>query len=181
MKRTGLRIAAAAVLLVSGVSGLWAQSGGMKHGADHGKMVRSERDFVEQMVFHHQEAIDTAVLIAETTADAGVRDLAEAIVASQNAEVLALRRYFARWYGALPSPRSYKPMMRDLNKVSGPKRTVQFVEDMIVHHEGAVAMSEKVLTLAGVRPETRTLAEAIIRAQEGEIAWMKAWLEDGGS
>jgi uncharacterized protein (DUF305 family) len=178
MKRTGLRVAAATVLLLTVGAGLWAQSAGMKHGADHGKMVRSERDFVEQMVFHHQEAIDTAVLIAETTEDAEVRQLAEAIVASQSAEVLALRRYFARWYGGLPSPKSYKPMMRDLNKVSGPKRTVQFVQDMTVHHEGAVAMSQKVLTLAGIRPETRELAQAIVLAQNEEIAWMRRWLED---
>lgn len=71
-------------------------------------------------------------------------------------------------------------MMRDLNRVSGQWRTVQSVEHVIVHHEGALAMSEKVLTLDGIRAETRALAEAVIRAQNEEIAWMRDRLQRGG-
>lgn len=168
----------AAWLLIA-ATGLPAQSSHGGHGggaAQHARMVRSEKDFVEQMVFHHQEAIDTAMLIAESGTDPAIRQLAETIVRTQNEEVLALRRYFARWYDGLPSPRSYRPMMRDLKRVSGPQRTVQFLEDMITHHEAAVAMAEKVLTLAGIQPETRALAAAVINAQNEEIAFMKGWL-----
>lgn len=50
----------------------------------------------------------------------------------------------------------------------------QFIDGMIVHHEGAIAMAQQVLA-EGEHPELRQMAEAIIAAQQGEVEQMHNW------
>lgn len=52
-----------------------------------------------------------------------------------------------------------------------------FIEQMIPHHDGAVAMANLALQRAE-RPEIRTLATAIITAQTTEIQSMNTWYQD---
>jgi uncharacterized protein (DUF305 family) len=65
-------------------------------------------------------------------------------------------------------------MMAGLEGVQGDAFDRAFLSEMIVHHEGAVAMAKAALTNAE-HVEIKQMAEAIISAQNAEIAQMRAW------
>lgn len=65
-------------------------------------------------------------------------------------------------------------MMEALEGKTGDAFDQAFLSEMIVHHEGAVAMAEAALEHAG-REEIKTMANAIIAAQKSEIEQMQAW------
>jgi len=56
---------------------------------------------------------------------------------------------------------------------------VAFMQGMLAHHRGAVEMSEVALKY-GKDAKVRDLAVRIIKAQQGEIAEMEAWLKERG-
>jgi uncharacterized protein (DUF305 family) len=56
---------------------------------------------------------------------------------------------------------------------------VDFAKGMIAHHQGAIDMA-KIELQYGKDAEMRKLAEDIVKAQEGEIAFMKGWLAKNG-
>jgi uncharacterized protein (DUF305 family) len=70
-------------------------------------------------------------------------------------------------------------MHEAMNIVFTGNADVDFVRGMIPHHQGAIDMARTVIAF-GKDPTVRKLAEEIIRAQEGEIALMREWLNKNG-
>ncbi len=66
-------------------------------------------------------------------------------------------------------------MMKDAPAQTG-NADADFVKGMIPHHQAAIDMAKVVLE-HGKDPEIRKLAADIIKAQDGEIAWMREWLK----
>ena len=82
--------------------------------------------------------------------------------------------------GQMQGTGTMESMMHDMNAElegkTGDAFDRAFLEQMIVHHQGAVEMAEKVLEVSK-RPELIKLANDIITAQKGEITQMSAWKE----
>jgi uncharacterized protein (DUF305 family) len=67
-----------------------------------------------------------------------------------------------------------------MNMNLGPKDQafdLRFIDGMMPHHEGAIAMAKEALQKSN-RPEIKQLAQNIINAQQQEIAQMKTWRSD---
>ncbi len=67
-------------------------------------------------------------------------------------------------------------MMSGLNGKTGDGFDKAFLEEMIIHHQGAVLMAESALKNAK-HQEIKDLSIGIISAQNNEIAQMKGWLK----
>jgi uncharacterized protein (DUF305 family) len=95
----------------------------------------------------------------------------------------AMQHGQAKASAAAPSTAAYKAvamrMHKDIAIAYSGDADVDFVKGMIPHHQAAIDMA-KVELEYGKDEKTRTLAQAIIKAQEAEIADMQAWLKARG-
>ncbi|NCN52767.1 DUF305 domain-containing protein [Candidatus Parcubacteria bacterium] len=187
MKQTTIIVLVLGALLLGGVVGVYMttmsnqepESNDSVAVMDHGDSmhVTSEKAFLEGMIPHHQEAIDTArEVLARGGTTEEIRTLATNVVAAQESEVASMKEWYRAWYDVpyTPSP-MYMSMMRELEPLSGTAIDRAFLEDMIGHHQGAIAMAES------VRPyiehtEITLLANAVVETQTAEILEMKRLL-----
>jgi len=139
--------------------------------------VESEREFLEEMIPHHQEAVDTAKeVIARGGSTPEIKALVEGIVTAQETEIASMKQWYEAWYGeAYKNNDTYQPMMRDLSTLNGAELDKTFLQDMIMHHMGAIMMARNVEAVAE-HDEVKALVEAIIRTQSEEIQTMRAML-----
>lgn len=125
--------------------------------------------FAQRMSDHHRMAIEMARLELKSGKDARVRKAAQQVIADQQKEIALMAGWIKAWSGKAYAPTSM-PMALD---PAAPDRS--FLEGMVPHHEGAVAMAK----LAATRSSTaavKTLAAQIVRAQTAEINLYKTWL-----
>lgn len=148
---------------------------GMMGGMDHGMMmVSSEKEFITEMIPHHQEAVDTAKqVLARGATTPEIKTLMKNIITAQEKEIADMKSWYQMWYGTPYQPSgNYEPMMRDLSKLSGNELDKVFLEDMVMHHMGAIMMAHSVQSYIE-HDEVRNLTKAIIETQSEEIQLMR--------
>ncbi len=165
--------------------------------SDHSKMQHSEMQsspgadsapfelqFLDTTIKHHQGAIDMALLAATRAQHAELKTLAKRIIDDQRKEVQQMTQWRARWFGeANPAVNMDIPGMKDgmkgvdLEKLDSLKANdfdLEFIRQMIPHHEDAIAMANDVKPRE-TYAELKTLSEAIVKAQTAEIEQMRVW------
>jgi len=156
----------------------WLGTGPMMFGAMHGMRAISEEAYLVEMVAHHKEAVGAAQQLRRSPR-AEMREFADAISASQSAQMDQMRQWLADWYPDQSEKVNYRPMMRDLTDLSGQRLDRVFLEDMIWHHMAAVMMSRQLLSRGlSEHDEIVGLAETIRDEQHAEIVQMQQWLRD---
>lgn len=140
--------------------------------------------FLDTMTAHHQAAVEMAGPCAAKAQHAELKTLCANIISSQQKEIADMKAWREKWFtGAAPAINmqmagmndSMKGMdMKKLGSLSGNDFDLEFIKQMTAHHEGAVTMAKEALQRS-TKEEIKTLAAAIIKAQEEEIKQMKEW------
>lgn len=191
--------AAAALLLAGGIAlagcaptALGGSMPGMDHSASDAPASESSASdanaadamFATMMIVHHEQAVEMSDLVlGEEGVDPRVIDLAERIKAAQSPEIEQLRGWLDDWGVSAESGGQMDHgdgmMTADdlaaLEDATGADASRLFLEQMIVHHEGAIDMAESQLA-DGQNPDAVALAQSIVDAQGAEIAEMKELL-----
>lgn len=156
----------------------------------------SESDvmFAQMMIPHHEQAIEMSdIILSKDDVPADVTSLAEEIKAAQGPEIAQLTDWLEQWgeptqpegmdmdMGGDHDMAQMEGMLSDeelqqLSDAPGPEAAELFLNQMIAHHEGAVAMAEDQVE-NGTYPPAVDLAQTIIDTQQQEIDTMRQLLD----
>lgn len=157
----------------------------MRHqGMMQSMQVNSEFEYLSQMIPHHEEAIATAQILLQRSDRPEMKQFARDIIRVQGAEIQQMQAWLQQWYPNQRNTRTYSPMMRELGQLRGNDLDQAFLQDMIMHHMGAVMMSHQLLNRNLVQhAPVRPFAQNIANTQLAEIQQMRIWARNwfGGS
>ncbi len=144
----------------------------------HSRPIESERQFLELMIAHHQEAIDRSNEIQERTTTPKLLQFSQNVVEAQQKEVDTMQRWLKLWYGnEADSSTSYVPMMEDLSGLDQKNAERVYLSGMLEHHREAISMAKQV-KLKSPRAEVIKLADEIILIQSKEVNLLSLWIMD---
>lgn len=90
--------------------------------------IKSEEQFIFEMVFHHQEAIDSSRIIQKSTENEELKKLANNIITKQKQEIIMMDEWKINWYGYGNYQVSYMEMMPNLDKYLGDLKDKVFLQ-----------------------------------------------------
>jgi len=148
--------------------------------------------FMQDMIPHHNQAVQMAALVPDRTNRQEIVDLAGRIDASQEDEISFMKGWLADRGQAVPDPTAHDAMhtshkmagmaspedMAKLASLEGTAFDQLFLSLMIAHHEGAVKMVEELLLQPGSAydPVLFQFTTDVTNDQNAEIERMNALL-----
>ena len=168
----------------TGMRGMDQGSGGTgsRRLTENGKY--SDERFIDEMVPHHQGAVEMAEVALENAEHQEIVRLSENIAATQKVEIEELKEIKQKEFGTSGVPMQMNEgqmdgmgMMTDPQTLADEKPFDKaFIEAMLPHHRSAVEMAE-VARQKSDNPRIKELSGNIIDAQEREISQMQTWRE----
>ncbi len=146
--------------------------------------------FVTGMIPHHEQAVEMSELVPQRSTDTAVIKLASDISAAQGPEILTMKALLVQWNsGSDTGHEGHEggmdgmemqgmvddPTMARLTSLKGADFDKLWLQSMIGHHEGAIAMANTEIA-DGANTDAKTLAKQIVTAQQAEIGQMKQML-----
>ncbi len=148
-----------------------------------------DKHFIEQMIPHHEGAVDMAKLALVKSKRPEIKTLATAIITDQNKEIADMTTWYKNWFGNDVPKVSGGMMGGGMMSQSGMHKGGQedmsslenatdfdkaFLEAMIPHHQLALMMVQ-MLESGSSRPEMLQLSKNITASQSKEIQQMQGW------
>ena len=144
--------------------------------------------FAQMMIPHHQQAIELAAMVPDRSTDPDVIALAAKIAGEQQPEINTMKALLLQW-DVDPNEMSHESghagmamagmvddaTMVKLDNLKGTDFDTLWLQSMISHHEGAIAMAKTEIA-DGKSADMVTLAGSIVTAQQAEIDQMKQML-----
>lgn len=159
-----------------------------------------DRQFIDMMVPHHQGAVEMAKIAQQRGEHAEVRQMADAVIRTQEDEIGKMKAWRKSWFGSDETPpMSQMPMVpgaaghgggdpaghsgngtmdmaADVEKLRAAPEPFDraFIDAMIPHHQSAIDAAKAAETRAE-KAEIKELARTIIADQQREIDQMTRW------
>jgi len=188
-------LAALALLVVGFIGGILTPS--LRAPGDNSP----EAGFARDMSTHHGQAVAMAMLEVQNGSDPGVRQLAEDIATTQQAQIGMMTVWLQDWKLLPTGSRPAMAWMPDgsselvnglmpgmatvdqLNQLSaarGKASDVLFCQLMLRHHIGGIHMVEGILQVTH-NSTVRALAETMLSGQQGEVTVLQQELKTLGA
>jgi len=147
-----------------------------------------DNDFALMMRMHHQGAIDMANLELKSGSDATMKQMAQSIIKSQQAEIAQLTA-FLQSHPPHGNDTDFDTMQMMTMQKGAKQADLQIIDGridhdfailMIGHHQSAVENSRLEL-IHGQESSMKTMATNIINEQQKEIGQFQDWLLANGN
>lgn len=145
-------------------------------------------NFIIQMIPHHHAAIQMSKNILNYTTNIPLQNIALQIITEQTKSIENMLQIQSQCQFFINSKQDLYLFQRRMNQVmhmmffemenapTSNQINIDFIREMIPHHEGAVKMSENALQYE-ICPELKPILEAIISSQEKQITQMNYLLQ----